>query len=239
MTSEWARPECDVRSRNALAAGTEQGSEQGIAFLTDTIISAANVSIPSTTPSPRRKRVPWWSLEVARAIAKRKRAFRSYLRLRDNHSLILRNKERAQCRKIIREAKRTAWRSFLSQLNYQTPLSKIWSLVRSLSGKRCVSSLPILRVNNTSITEPQDIVDTIAGTFARYSSSLNYRDGFIESSRRRWYLSADSFMSNNTEVYMIHFPYRSYVTPSFPRDTHLWGLTNYIMISSDTCQTAH
>ena len=26
MTSEWARPECDVRSRNALAAGTEQGS---------------------------------------------------------------------------------------------------------------------------------------------------------------------------------------------------------------------
>ena len=26
MTSERARPECDVRSRNALAAGTEQGS---------------------------------------------------------------------------------------------------------------------------------------------------------------------------------------------------------------------
>ena len=68
-----------------------------------------------------------------------------------------------------------------------------------------VSSLPILRVNNTSITEPQDIVDTIAGTFARYSSSLNYRDGFIESSRRRWYLAADSFMSNNTEVYNDSF----------------------------------
>ena len=27
MTSERARPECDVRSRNALAAGTEQGSD--------------------------------------------------------------------------------------------------------------------------------------------------------------------------------------------------------------------
>ena len=26
MTSERARPECDVRLRNALAAGTEQGS---------------------------------------------------------------------------------------------------------------------------------------------------------------------------------------------------------------------
>ena len=26
MTSERSRPECDVRSRNALAAGTEQGS---------------------------------------------------------------------------------------------------------------------------------------------------------------------------------------------------------------------
>ena len=30
MTLERARPECDVRSRNALTAGTEQGSGLGI-----------------------------------------------------------------------------------------------------------------------------------------------------------------------------------------------------------------
>ena len=33
MTSERARPECDVRSRNALAAGTEQGSSNSNIFL--------------------------------------------------------------------------------------------------------------------------------------------------------------------------------------------------------------
>ena len=178
--------------------------EQGITFLTNTILSAANNSIPTTTP-PGRKRVPWWSSEVARALAKRKRAFRRYLRLRDEESLILRNRERAKCRRIIREAKKASWRSFLSQFNTQTPLSKIWSLVRSLSGKRTFSSLPILHINNATITEPQQVVNTIAETFSRYSSTTNYRAGFIEEFRRKSTLPPNAFRSNNTETYNDDF----------------------------------
>ena len=41
-----------------------ENPEDGITYLTDTILSAASVSIPSTSPSPRRKLVPWWSQEV-------------------------------------------------------------------------------------------------------------------------------------------------------------------------------
>ena len=138
---------------------------------------------------------------MAQAIAKRKRAFRSYLRHRDNTQLIIRNKERARCKRVIRDAKRCSWQSFLSQLNYRTPLSKIWSLVRALSGKRSFTSLPLLRVNNVNITEPHEIINTLAETFAQCSSSGNYRAGFVETARREFRISPDAFLSDNIEAY--------------------------------------
>ena len=80
--------------------------------------------------------MPWWSASVRQAIAKRKRSFRAYLRLRTDQTLVVRNRERADAKRIIRNAKRTSWQSFLSSFTSSTPLSKIWDLVRRLSGKR-------------------------------------------------------------------------------------------------------
>ena len=182
-----------------------QSPEHGIQFLTNIIVAAAEASIPLTSPSGQRKRVPWWSSTVCQAIAKRKRAFRQYLRNKNDVTLILRNQERARCRKIIREAKRASWKSFLAQLNHRTPLSKIWNLVRSLSGRRSFFSLPILRTNNTTITEPQDIVNTIARTIARYSSSRSYRPGFPNNVQREFWLPGDAFFSNDEERYNVSF----------------------------------
>ena len=179
--------------------------EQGIKFLTDTILHAAEASIPQTSTSGQQKRVPWWSPTVANAIAKRKRAFRQYLRNKTDATLLIRNRERARCRKIIREAKRVSWKSFLSQFNHRTPISKIWNVVRSLSGKRSFSSLPILRVNNVSITEPQAIVNNIAQTIAHYSSSESYHPGFIDIVRRELRLPHNAFISDNTEQYNMPF----------------------------------
>ena len=182
-----------------------QSPEQGIKLLTDTIVLAAEASIPQTSPSSQHKRVPWWSSVVAHAIAKRKRAFRQYLRHKNNDTLLIRNRERAKCRKTIREAKRASWDSFLSQLNYRTPLSKIWQIVRSLSGKKNCPSLPILRINNVAITEPQNIVDSIAKTIARVSSSQSYRPGFLDIARRDFPLPQDAFFSDNLERYNVLF----------------------------------
>lgn len=179
--------------------------EQGIKFLTDTILAAAEATVPMTSSAPTRIRVPWWSQQVKQAIAKRKRLFRAYLRHRNNATLLIRNKERARCQKIIREARRASWKSFLGQLNYRTPLSKIWNLVRSLSGKRSFPSLPILRVNNTSITDPRTIVNTIAQTLVQHSSSQSYPPGFLDYAPGEYRLSPDAFTSNNAEYYNTAF----------------------------------
>ena len=186
---------CDIEYEQFLSP------ERAITFLTDTILAAAEGSIPMTSPSSKHRRVPWWSQTVGNAIARRKRSFRQYLRHKNNFFLVIRNKERARCQKIVRQAKRNSWKSFLNQLNYRTPLSKIWNLVRSLSGKRSYSSLPILKVNNNNVTEPTAIVNTLAETIARHSSSQHYRPGFLDNARRNFRLPPNAFFSDNAEPY--------------------------------------
>ena len=110
--------------------------EKGISFITNTILTAAFQAVPMTNHRTRRIPVPWWCQEVALAIARRKRAFRGYLRHPDIPHLMERNRERAKTRRIIREAKRRAWLSFLQKMTSITPLSQIWESIRRLSGKR-------------------------------------------------------------------------------------------------------
>ena len=184
---------------------TFNSPEQGVHFITNKILTAACATIPNTTSPPRHKPVPWWNQEVAQAVAKRKRAFREYLRHKDVHHLVLRNKERSKTKRIIREAKRRSWRFFVSQFTSQTPLSKIWGLVRSLSGKRGVSCLPPLHVNNNIVTEPKQILNTIANSLQRCSSSDNYRENFATNARQNFHLPEYAFMSYNLEPYNVLF----------------------------------
>ena len=181
--------------------------EDEISYITDTIISAAQRSIPITKPFNRGNAVPWWSASVRQAIAKRKRAFRAYLRLRTDHALVVRNRERANAKRIIRNAKRTSWQSFLSSFNSSTPLSKIWDLVRRLSGKRSSPTFPVLRLpeTGTTISEPFDVVNCLAETIAHTSSDARYRPRFLEVARRRFQLNRTAFLSDNTETYNTIF----------------------------------
>ena len=180
---------------------------QGIQFITDTMISAASKSIPITKPSRKAIPVPWWNNSVRNAVAKRKRSFRSYLRTRTEHALILRNRERANARRIIRSSKRESWQQLLSTLTASTPLGKIWDLIRRLSGKRSSQTFPVLRlpgVANTVI-EPKQVVNCLAEKIAHTGSNNRYFPGFSEVARRRFQVDIDTLASNNNEVYNIPF----------------------------------
>ena len=181
--------------------------EQEILHITHTIVSVARRTIPLTKPTSRSNPVPWWSPTVRRAIAKRKRAFRAYLHSRTQQNHIIRNKERANARRVIRAAKRQSWQHFLSSFSSSTPLSRIWQLVRRLSGKRAQSSIPALRIpgNPIPISEPAEVVDVIAEHLAQNSSHNNYRRGFVHDAQRHFATRRDDFLSNNTEDYNAQF----------------------------------
>ena len=54
-----------------------ENPEESVSYITDFMLEAARRTIPLTKPCTRANAVPWWSAEVRRAIAKRKRAFRT------------------------------------------------------------------------------------------------------------------------------------------------------------------
>ena len=179
--------------------------EDGVEKIKTVIMNAATRTIPLTRPPPRRIPVPWWTDEVKKAVARRKRAFRSYRRNRDVQHLLERNQERARTRRVIRAAKRHSWQHYLSQFTSATPLGKLWGLVRSLSGKRSSYSLPILRVNNELISDTRDITNALAQSVSHCCSSGNYQPDFIVHAENRFALPRHCFLSDNTEDYNAPF----------------------------------
>ena len=86
-------------------------------------------------------------------------------------------------------------------------MSKIWGLVRSLSGKKNSICLPALRIQNDLITDPKVIVNSLAQAVAKSCSSDNYEPAFLATSRNAFVLPRDAFVSDNSEVYNLPFSY--------------------------------
>lgn len=193
-----------------LQINDDHDPEVTISYITDSLLSAARASIPLTKPCTRTNPVPWWSPEVKRAVAKRKQAFRAYLRHRTQHSLFHRNRERANTRRIIRRAKRASWQKFLSQLSSSSPISQIWNIVRRLTGKRTPSSIPILRIpgRQGSVSDPQEVVNTIAQHIAHTSSNINFSPDFLETSQQRFSIPPEAFISADDIDYNCTFSFQ-------------------------------
>ena len=81
----------------------------GISYISNTILSAAKQSIPVTKHCKKGTAVSWETPTVQQALAKRKRAFRAYLRLRTDQAIVVRNKERAIAKRVMKNAKRDFW----------------------------------------------------------------------------------------------------------------------------------
>ena len=101
--------------------------------------------------------------------------------------------------------------TFSFDITSSTPLSKIWDLVRRLSGKRASPTFPILRLPDTdqTVSEPLAVVNCLAGRISHTSSEARYRPGFLAVARQRFQLEAAAFDSDNHEEYNTLSPYTS------------------------------
>ena len=96
-----------------------------------------------------------------------------------------------------------SWQHFLSHFSSSTPISRIWTLVRRLTGKRAVSNIPVLRIpgNPVPISESREVINVIAQTIAQNSSNANSTAEFILASEQRFNLSEEVFRSTHEEYY--------------------------------------
>jgi len=171
---------------------------------TATLLTIAERTIPKTSKQAHRIRKPWFSDECKAAIAERKHALKQF---KCNPTLLnLSNLRvlRAKARRTIRICKRNSWKSYVSRLNSQTPMNKIWNMVRRISGKPTPMTTSHLKVNGVTIEQPNAIANSIASTVSHNSSSNHYTDRFRRYKAHQEQRPID-FTSDNREPYNLPF----------------------------------
>ena len=168
------------------------------------LIAVANETVPKTSPNPRKISKPLFNVECKLAIRNRQEALKRLVSTPTPSNLSTFRLLRAEARRVVRRAKRDSWRDYVSRPNSQTPLKKVWGMVRRISGKPSPITLNHLKVNGTTVESPQDIANTLGSTLSYNSSTAHYTDTFKQ------YKSVQerrpvSFQSDNSEPYNACF----------------------------------
>ena len=139
-------------------------------YVVSRITMAASLSIPRTSGHFNRRPVPWWNRDCAVA---RQAARRAESRFKRNPaSLELKiafHRSRAQYRRILKDARRGSWRTYVNSINASTPITQIWQRVRKMKGKYTPASSPVLSIDGNSVAEPARVAEHFANQFASIS----------------------------------------------------------------------
>ena len=163
------------------------------------LMDAANSSIPKHENKSNRKRVPWFTADCKRAIRNRKKAQRKYFNIPTDENLINFRREKAKCKYIIRQAKASSWKDYVSTINDKTSTKSVWKKIKKIKGKDTTPKTH-LKKNGEIITDKKEHVNYLAETFANNSSTNNYSSKFqkMKENKEKHTLN---FSSNNEEPY--------------------------------------
>lgn len=167
---------------------------------TSVLLSIADRTIPKTTIKAQTARKPWFNDDCKVAIANRKKSIKQFIRHPSQTSLDNLRISRAKARRTIRQSKRDSWRMFVSRLTTRTPTKKVWNMIQRISGKRQASFVSHLKVDGSTVEQPQEIANTLASTISYNSSSDHYTHTFQEY-KNKLERHALNFQSGNTEHY--------------------------------------
>ena len=162
----------------------------------------ASETIPkSRINSTSKIKKPWFDDECKKAVRERKASLRKFDTCPTSENLNHYRIFRAKARRTIRESKRKSWRSYVSKINSNTSIKKVWDAIRKISGKH--KKQPTFHLNRNSgdtAKTPKDIADTLADTFANNSSSSHYSKEF-QDHKSKIEKHNINFKSKNEEEY--------------------------------------
>ena len=174
-------------------------------YFTSATLKSAETSIPKTKGKPRRPAVPWWDKNCGNL---RKITRKCYRRYKSNPSQITKTiyqRAEAKKKKYFRKVKKESWLYYINGINSKTPQRLVWQKVRKLSGKFVPSPNPILKVNDTLVTKPEDVAERFGSHFSEISSSNNYSPQFNNIRNSTVHLT---FEPSDREAYNAKFSLR-------------------------------
>ena len=102
---------------------------------TDLILNGAMEAIPQTSCNPKKKPKPYFDDDCNNIVKERKSAFKESRDVPSPENIRKYQIIRAKCRRVIKRKKRSSWRQYVSSVNSQTPIKKVWERIRKITGK--------------------------------------------------------------------------------------------------------
>ena len=221
----------------SLTTASLSDSTDCIADFTSSLIDISEKCIPKTSTNPKKSN-PWYNDDCKEAIKQRKDTLSRFCKFPTKDNLNTYRVFRAKAHRTIKSSKRKSWRTYVSNLNYKTPIKKVWDMVRKICGKSKAASHQHLNSNfnggaETKATTKKDIADTLGDAFSKNSSNSNYPKEFQNYQKHQEKIKLN-FKSSNNEEYNNPFNLdelkdainKSHDTATGPDEIHYQMLKN-------------
>ena len=136
-----------------------------------------------------------------------RKCYRRYKTSASPQAKIIYKRALAKQRRYYKKAKKESWLHYINGINSKTPSKVVWQKIRKLSGKFVPAPLPTLKMNETLITEPNEVANKLGEHFSEISSPNNYSADF---QRIRDAQITLNFESGKFEAYNTKFSLREF-----------------------------
>ena len=141
-----------------------------VQHITECIISAAEEAIPKTSGTLRPKVVPWWCAELQQAKQIKQRALYKYIAQHTPANREAYNRARAHFRALRKRKRKESWINYVSSINSDTRLDKIWQKIHRLNGKYKTTSPPILKnAQGDLVADPVEVAEMFGASLENIS----------------------------------------------------------------------
>jgi ribonuclease HI len=148
--------------------------DESVRLITNTIISAAEASIPKTSGRPRRQMKPWWNENCKQTYKEKRRAFGIFKRYPTTENFTNYKKCKAIFRRTLRRSQADSWRTYINTITSKTTSKQLWNKVKRSSGIYPNNQISILKSGNTIISSTTEIANKLATTLADTCSNNSY-----------------------------------------------------------------
>ena len=184
----------------------ELNIEESYKILKENIIKAADESIPKSGPSKKKREVPWWNKELQDLSNEKYKISNKMVRAKKKLDKLLNqnqhnqeemgkiiklsselkvirpilNKLRAKFKRKVLLEKSESWKKYVSSINSQTPIKKIWRRYKKVSNSCAIPPKHALIINGQRVHETKDICNAIAEKIEQTSSDAFYNPEFLQ-----------------------------------------------------------
>lgn len=152
---------------------TEEKYIEIISTITEAIRHSTNNKKKSTTIRKIPSTLPWWDSKCDELVRARKQALKTFSHTPTLQNLIILKKTEAKTRRSLNAIKREKFRAFCETLNRNTPINKIWQVVRSFKNRYHANSSPDMSPQNLST---QDRMHCYINTMCPPSTAYHFPD---------------------------------------------------------------